>query len=114
MTPAIEVRNVYRAFGRVRAVDGVSLLVPPGSVMGIVGESGCGKSTLARIILGLMPATSGVVLVDGKPLATLDRRARARQRRRAGAGGERGLRDEPAAVLLGCARGAGGEPGRGR
>jgi len=78
MTPAIEVREVYRAFGRVRAVDGVSLLVPPGGVMGIVGESGCGKSTLARIILGLLPATNGEVLVDGQRLAGLDRRARAR------------------------------------
>jgi len=78
MTPAIEVREVYRAFGRVRAVDGVSLVVPPGGVMGIVGESGCGKSTLARIILGLLPATSGEVLVDGRRLAGLDRRARAR------------------------------------
>ena len=78
MTPAIEVRDVRRNFGPVRAVDGVNLVVPQNGVMGIVGESGCGKSTLARIILGLMPATSGIVLVDGKPLATLDRRARAR------------------------------------
>jgi peptide/nickel transport system ATP-binding protein len=78
MIPAIEMRDVHRAFGRVRAVDGVSLMVPPGGVMGIVGESGCGKSTLARIILGLMPATSGEVLVNGQRLAALDRRARAR------------------------------------
>ncbi len=78
MTPAIEIRDVRRSFGRVRAVDGVSLLVPQGGVMGIVGESGCGKSTLARIILGLLPATSGEVLVDGQRLSDLDRRARAR------------------------------------
>jgi len=78
MTPAIDVRDVFRSFGRVRAVDGVSLVVPSGGVMGIVGESGCGKSTLARIILGLMPATNGEVLVDGQHLASLDRRARAR------------------------------------
>ena len=78
MTPAIEVRNVHRTFGRVRAVDGVSLLVPQGGVMAIVGESGCGKSTLARIILGLLPATSGDVLVEGQRLDGLDRRARAR------------------------------------
>ncbi len=78
MTPAIEVRNVHRSFGQVRAVDGVSLVVPSGSVMGIVGESGCGKSTLARIILGLLPPTSGQVLVDGQRLPSLDRRARAR------------------------------------
>jgi len=75
---AIEIRDVTRSFGPVRAVDGVSLAVPTGGVMGIVGESGCGKSTLARIILGLMPPSSGEVLVEGQHLATLDRRARAR------------------------------------
>ena len=78
MTPSIEIHDLYRSFGPVRAVDGVSLVVPQGGVMGIVGESGCGKSTLARIILGLLPATSGEVLVDGQRLANLDRRARAR------------------------------------
>ncbi len=78
MTPAIEVRDVARRFGAVRAVDGVSLSVPAGGVMGIVGESGCGKSTLARIILGLLPPSGGNVLVEGQRLAALDRRARAR------------------------------------
>jgi peptide/nickel transport system ATP-binding protein len=86
--PAIEVRNLRRVF-RVRqglfaeprqvvAVDDVSFSVPAGSVLGVVGESGCGKSTLARLILGLLPPSSGDVLVDGKRLADLDRRARAR------------------------------------
>ena len=69
---------MHRHFGPVRAVDGVSLRVPSGGVMGIVGESGCGKSTLARIVLGLLPADSGDVLVEGQRLAGLDRRARAR------------------------------------
>ena len=78
MRPAIEIRDVTKQFGPVRAVDGVRLRVPQGGVMGIVGESGCGKSTLARIILGLMPPSSGEVLVEGVRLATLDRRARAR------------------------------------
>ncbi len=78
MTAAIEIREVTKHFGSVRAVDGVSLVVPEGGVMGIVGESGCGKSTLARIILGLMPPSGGVVRVAGQDLAALDRRARAR------------------------------------
>ena len=78
MNPAIEIREVTKNFRAVRAVDGVTLAVPTGGVMGIVGESGCGKSTLARIILGLMPPTSGEVRVEGQRLDTLDRRARAR------------------------------------
>jgi peptide/nickel transport system ATP-binding protein len=49
-----------------------------GDVLGIVGESGCGKSTLARLILGLLPVSSGDVLVDGRSLASMDRRERAR------------------------------------
>lgn len=60
------------------AVDDVTLAVAPGATLGIVGESGCGKSTLARILLGILPTSSGRVLVDGHDLARLDRRARAR------------------------------------
>jgi len=86
--PAIEVRNIRRVFkvgggvfgaGRTLvAVDDVSFSVDAGSVLGIVGESGCGKSTLARLILGLHEPTGGEVFVDGRRLADLDRRARAR------------------------------------
>src|SRR3981189_1157436 len=60
------------------AVDGVTFSLPAGDVLGVVGESGCGKSTLARLIMGLLPATSGEVLVDGRSLAEMDRRRRAR------------------------------------
>ncbi len=79
---AIEIRDVVRRFGPksrpLTAVDGVSLSVPAGGVMGIVGESGCGKSTLARIVLGLLAPDRGEVLIDGKRLHDLDRRTRAR------------------------------------
>jgi peptide/nickel transport system ATP-binding protein len=85
---AIEVTNLRREFRvhsgwlapekRVIAVDDVTLGVPAGGVLGIVGESGCGKSTLARLILRLLIPTSGDVLVEGKRLADLDRKARAR------------------------------------
>jgi peptide/nickel transport system ATP-binding protein len=88
VSAAIEVVNLRREFRihsgmlapekRVIAVDDVSFSVPTGGVLGIVGESGCGKSTLARLILGLLAPTSGTALVEGKPLAELGRKARAR------------------------------------
>lgn len=58
----------------IRAVDGVSLAIYPGEVLGLVGESGCGKSTLSRTILQLVKPTSGQVEFAGTDLASLSRR----------------------------------------
>jgi oligopeptide transport system ATP-binding protein len=69
-----------RRIGTVRAVDGVSLSLAAGEILGLVGESGCGKSTLGRTILRLLPATEGTVVLQGRNLTGLDgdelRRAR--------------------------------------
>ena len=77
--PLIETRNVERRFrfggglfeqGRdLRAVNGVSLAVRKGEVLGIVGESGCGKWTLARMLLGLLAPSAGEILFDGQAVA---------------------------------------------
>jgi oligopeptide transport system ATP-binding protein len=78
--PILELRDVKTHFpiahgflfkrhvGTVKAVDGVTLSVGRGEVLGLVGESGCGKSTLARTIMQLVPTTAGTVVLEGKNL----------------------------------------------
>lgn len=63
-----------RVSGTVKAVDGVTLSIRRGEVLGLVGESGCGKSTLARTILQLVPTTEGTVVLEGRNLSTLSSR----------------------------------------
>ncbi|WP_340107578.1 dipeptide ABC transporter ATP-binding protein [Pikeienuella sp. HZG-20] len=74
-----------RAFGRtplLRAVDGVSFDIAHGETLGLVGESGCGKSTTGRLIVGLMPPTSGSVRFNDGDVDTVDGRAPRAHRRR--------------------------------
>ncbi len=82
--PLLAVRDLKATFdvpgyGVVRAVDGVSLDVAAGEIVGLVGESGCGKSTIGRCITGQLEPDSGKMLLDG---AALDSR-RSSERRRA-------------------------------
>src|SRR6266540_1843533 len=80
--PILELRDVKTHFpvthgfilkkhvGTVKAVDGVTLSVGRGEVLGLVGESGCGKSTLARTIVQLVPTTAGTVVLEGRNLTS--------------------------------------------
>ncbi|MCL4764676.1 MAG: ATP-binding cassette domain-containing protein [Hyphomicrobiaceae bacterium] len=89
MSALIEARGLSRTFSVSRglfarratlnAVAGVDLDVHKGEVLGIVGESGCGKSTLARMILGLLPPSSGTVRLSGRDIRVMPRRALARR-----------------------------------
>ncbi len=65
-----------------KAVNGVSLEVPAGTTLGVVGESGCGKSTLARAILGIHPPTQGEIHLGGERMDFTDAKAMKRMRKR--------------------------------
>ncbi|MEO5559915.1 MAG: ATP-binding cassette domain-containing protein [Dokdonella sp.] len=61
----IEVRNLHKAFGAVKAVDGVSFVARDGEITGLLGPNGAGKTTTLRMLYTLMKPDSGEVLVDG-------------------------------------------------
>ncbi|WP_257159359.1 methionine ABC transporter ATP-binding protein [Corynebacterium cystitidis] len=71
----IEFRDITKVFdGGVRALDGVTLTVEPGEILGIIGYSGAGKSTLVRMINGLDTPTSGELLLDGVDVVSMSER----------------------------------------
>lgn len=75
------VKHYETPAGLVRAVDGISLEIEPGSSLAIVGPSGCGKSTLLGLIGGLDSPTAGRVSIGGDDISSLPERERARLRR---------------------------------
>jgi len=70
-TPALELDCVSASYGRFRALFGVSFSVAEGSVAVMLGPNGAGKSTIARVVTGLVPTTSGRILVRGKDVTGL-------------------------------------------
>lgn len=68
-TNAVEIRDVVCQFGRIRALDGLTLDVASGTVVGIVGPNGAGKTTLIDVICGLVKPTSGTARVLGQDVA---------------------------------------------
>lgn len=68
-TPAIDVRNLTRRFGRFTAVDGVTFQVEAGEIFGFLGANGAGKSTTIRMLCGLLPPSDGTARVAGFDVA---------------------------------------------
>lgn len=73
--PLLALDRVSFAYGDRRAVEGVSIALRPGRVLGLLGPNGSGKSTLLRLAAGLLRPDAGSVRLDGDDLAALDRRA---------------------------------------
>lgn len=87
--PMISLRDVHKVYrlrdgSQVRALDGLSLDVQPGTIHGIVGTSGAGKSTLVRCLTSLEPVTSGTVEVAGQDMSALSPRQLREARRNIG------------------------------
>jgi ABC-2 type transport system ATP-binding protein len=68
----IEVHELRKRYGPVRALDGMTFTVLPGRVTGFAGPNGAGKSTTMRVILGLDRPDSGTALVEGRPYRSLE------------------------------------------
>ena len=71
--------GAFRSRRQLKAVNGVSLNVRKGAVLGLVGESGCGKTTMAKLILGLETLTDGEIFIDGRAISNLTAKGIARK-----------------------------------
>jgi urea transport system ATP-binding protein len=66
-----EVSNLTSAYGQSQVLHGIDLAVAPGEIVALVGRNGMGKSTLMKSLIGVMPARSGQIVVDGKDVVSL-------------------------------------------
>src|SRR5690606_17177448 len=65
--PFLEIRNVKKSFGGVKALKEISFVIEAGQIYHLMGENGCGKSTLIKILSGAQLADEGQILIDGVP-----------------------------------------------
>src|SRR6266566_4667836 len=75
-TPAIETRELVKRYGRIRALDGLTMSVPRGDVFGFLGPNGAGKTTAVKLLVGLARPTAGQASILGAPVGDLKTRRR--------------------------------------
>jgi len=68
MPRKVEISGLSKWFGELEALRQIDVAVEQGEFIAVVGPSGCGKTTFLRMVAGLEPATSGTILIDGRPL----------------------------------------------
>lgn len=68
--PVLQVTNLHKSYGALRAVDGVSFAIEPGEIFGLLGPNGAGKSTTINIIATLLTADQGAAAIDGTPCSS--------------------------------------------
>ena len=68
MTPALELKDLRKSFGKSEIIRGINMAIPSGQRVGIIGPNGAGKSTLFNLISGRFEPTSGQVLLNGQHL----------------------------------------------
>src|SRR5687768_4044834 len=82
--PLIVIRGLHVSFGRQQVLRDLTLKIPRGQTLAIIGESGCGKTVLLKSLIGLIKPAAGEVLFDGKNLAKLTDKALTHERIRFG------------------------------
>jgi phospholipid/cholesterol/gamma-HCH transport system ATP-binding protein len=82
--PLVDLRGVDVAFARVGVLRKITISVPRGQTLAVIGESGCGKTVLLKSVIGLVKPTRGQVLFDGQDLATMSEAKLAFERKRLG------------------------------
>src|SRR5512145_1571060 len=65
---ALEVKNLCKSFGSIKAVDNASFTVPEGSIFGLIGRNGAGKTTTIRMLMNIYMPTSGEIIFRGRPV----------------------------------------------